>query len=171
MIDLHSYSQFFPKAYLCRFRLKRLRMREGARTHLQTPTVSRKLGSILSSRTHRPRNWPRPTSQPGEHRPGCLLTTEWNCRAGASSAGPSLGRKENQINLEQPWPRISRTARIIPSAACGGGWGARDSDSPTLRFRAPCPRDAALVLFKHALEKAASPASRQVWNRDGKGER
>lgn len=48
----------------------------------------------------------------------------------------------------------------------------RDSDPPTLWFRAPCPRDAVLVLFKYVLEKAAFPACRWVrsWNGAGREE-
>lgn len=86
------------------------------------------------------------------------MTTEWNCPAVASSAGTSLDGKENQINLEQPWLRISGAARMNPSGACSGGWWARDCDPPTFGCRASCPRDAALVLFKYALAKAAFPS-------------
>lgn len=61
-----------------------------------------------------------------------------------------------------------------PSRACSGGWWARDCDPPTLGFRASCPRDAVLVLFKYALEKAAFPSQppglEPGWGRRGGGD-
>lgn len=52
---------------------------------------------------------------------------------------------------------------MISSSACCGWVGGRP-------FKPLCPRNAVLVLFKYALEKAASPASHQVWSQDGAGE-
>lgn len=76
-------------------------------THLQTPTISRKLGSVLSPYTQPAKELARPTSQPGEHRLGLSFDNRVELPGPAPPLqDPSLGRKENQINLEQPWPRM-----------------------------------------------------------------
>lgn len=98
MIYPHSHSQFFPKAYLRRFLLKGSRGRR-INTHLQTPTISRKLGSVPSPRTHQLRNWQDPPSNCKNTDLVCLLTTKWNCRAGDSLLTgplPWLRRKPNK---------------------------------------------------------------------------
>lgn len=125
MIDLYSHSQFPPpNASLSIISLETIE-NEGGGPHSLADTDSFQKIRLNSFITDSPaKELARPTSQPGEHRPGCLLTTEWNCRAGASSAGPFLGQKENQINLEQPWPRISRERGASPLAPAVGGWGA-----------------------------------------------
>lgn len=146
---IELYPQFPPKASLSIISLETIGNEGGGPRSLADTDRFQKiwLNSFLTDSPAK--GLARPTRQPGEHRPGRPLTTEWNCRAGASSAGPSLGPKETQINLEQPWPRISREARRIPSSARGGWMGG----SPV--------QEGGISPLKYALENAASrPAAR-----------
>ena len=110
-------------------------MGKGTHTHLQTPTISRKLGSVLSPYTQPAKELARPTSQPGEHRLGLSFDNRVELPGPAPPLqDPSLGRKENQINLEQPWPRMNLPSGPSDPLLFGGDVGERalDSDPPTL---------------------------------------
>ena len=68
---------------------------------------SRHHGSVLSPYTQPAKELARPTSQPGEHRLGLSFDNRVELPGPAPPLqNSSLGRKENQINLEQPWPRM-----------------------------------------------------------------
>lgn len=146
-------------------------MGKGTHTHLQTPTISRKLGSVLSPYTQPAKELARPTSQPGEHRLGLSFDNRVELPGPAPPLqDPSLGRKENQINLEQPWLRMD-----LPSGP-GDPFlslaGASGRGLSTLIHQGPVPARCSISPFKICpRKKPLPPVSRQVWSWDGPDKR
>lgn len=122
MIDSHSHSQFFSQSMFVSISPETIE-NGGGDPHSLADTNSFQKTRLDSFIEDSPaKELARPTSQPGENRPGLSFDNRVELlRPATPLPAPSLGREENQINLEQPWPRISRAARMIPSPAWVAG--------------------------------------------------